>query len=893
MALITGSAFRHEGVPIPEEITSGSEFTVMLMEGPGYLTLERKRDPNGFYTFPSSFASHSSSNMVSSVFSPYIIGSYMGPHKSGSLTFTAAHDIDPDTVYVKVASTVENIQVEMDGGIDLDSFIIQVQTDNAGTSADNQFTLPWGGTYDVDWGDGNVDTGVVDAQTHTYASAGTYDISVTATSGRINFNNGGDKAKLLDIKQWGTCAWTSFRKSFQGCSNMVSTAADNPNLSNVSDFYRSFHSCSSFNADIGSWDMSNVTNIYQMFLSCTIFNQDISSWNVSSVNTMAYLFYSARNFNQPIGNWDISNVTDLNNVFFLATSFNQPLNNWNVSNVTNMQNMFRDAAIFNQPLDTWDVSNVTNMGAMFYRCYGFDQDISNWQVSQVTNFTDFMLNITLSTANYDALLIAWDAQGAMNYSGTVNFGSSTYTLGGAAEAARTSLISKWGGIVDGGGVVNPFTTNLLASYNFDSDLSDYNGNYDGTTSGTITHSPFKVNDGGYFSGGNSDFVTLPNTNDAFTFHDGSGNDIPFSVSFWVEESGFAGSSGGIVGNCFWNNLKTGIKCGNDTSIQATQYSTSAWIKTSDAGSSYRGIVVKQLAFGLFLYNNELAVYDWNASAIISTGVSLNDDNWHHVVFTFSSGVTNGAQIYIDGVATGSAFTYTINSQSSELTIGIGATSGTLQNFNGKIDEVHIWTNRILTASEVQNIYNTENVGNTILPSFSTNLAASYNFDSDLTDYTGVNNGTIISNKQGSTYFFVGNNLYSRQMDIISLINNNTIDFNIFDVSTNNRISYTVSYTPDGEIKHIVATYDGSKTVSGLKFYINGIEQGNLAVEVGTYTGMNSATQQTTNVGTIPSNTNYIFSGLIDELHVYKDRELSAAEVLEIYNTENGGTSILP
>jgi len=57
---------------------------------------------------------------------------------------------------------------------------------------------------------------------------------------------------------------------------------------------------------------------------------------------------------------------------------------------------------------------------------------------------------TLSTANYDALLIAWDAQGAMSFSGTANFGGSRYTSGGAAEAARTSLISKWGGIIDGG-----------------------------------------------------------------------------------------------------------------------------------------------------------------------------------------------------------------------------------------------------------------------------------------------------------------------------------------------------------------------------------------------------------------------------------------------------------
>jgi hypothetical protein len=37
----------------------------------------------------------------------------------------------------------------------------------------------------------------------------------------------------------------------------------------------------------------------------------------------------------------------------------------------------------------------------------------------------------------------------------------------------------------------------------------------------------------------------------------------------------------------------------------------------------------------------------------------------------------------------------------------------------------------------------------------------------------------------------------------------------------------------------------------------------------------------------------ILDGLLDELHVWKNRELSASEVLEVYNTESSGTSILP
>ncbi len=82
------------------------------------------------------------------------------------------------------------------------------------------------------------------------------------------------------------------------------------------------------------------------------------------------------------------------------------------------------------------------------------KSISNWDVNQMTDLSGFMGGggTDLSTSNYDALLIAWDAQGAMSYSGTVNFGGSTYTLGSAAEIARTSLILKWGAITDGGSV---------------------------------------------------------------------------------------------------------------------------------------------------------------------------------------------------------------------------------------------------------------------------------------------------------------------------------------------------------------------------------------------------------------------------------------------------------
>ncbi len=89
--------------------------------------------------------------------------------------------------------------------------------------------------------------------------------------------------------------------------------------------------------------------------------------------------------------------------------------------------------------------------------YGF----AGWDLSAITSMTSFMESATgLSTANYDATLIAFDAFVLAN--GTpksISFhgGGSTYTGGGAAEAARDRLTlaigsGGWGWTITDGGV---------------------------------------------------------------------------------------------------------------------------------------------------------------------------------------------------------------------------------------------------------------------------------------------------------------------------------------------------------------------------------------------------------------------------------------------------------
>lgn len=190
-------------------------------------------------------------------------------------------------------------------------FTILVKTDNAGTSASDQFTIPTTGggyNYDVDWGDGTTSSGLTGSTTHTFPSAGNYVIKISGAFPRIYFNNGGDKAKLLEVQNWGNIAWTSMQNAFFGCSNMDITATDAPDLSSVTDLRSMFNGATSLNRPL-NWDTSNVTFMSNMFTNAYSFNQTLN-WDTSSVTTMGAMFFNATSFNQLL-NWDISNVASM------------------------------------------------------------------------------------------------------------------------------------------------------------------------------------------------------------------------------------------------------------------------------------------------------------------------------------------------------------------------------------------------------------------------------------------------------------------------------------------------------------------------------------------------------------------------------------------------------
>ena len=288
--------------------------------------------------------------------------------------------------------------------------------------------------YQIDWGDGSrqllyfADSPSFSFTTHTYSSGGTYTISILV-------NN--------------DTPWRAFRYlGILPILDKVTAVTDWGNQFGqiASPFAFKFLDQTSFTSVPGDLDTTNIaaggtSNAFNN----TSFTGDVTNFvNLSgSVDSM----FAESDFNQDITGWDVSNITDMTSLF-ATTPFNQNISGWTTSNVTEMNAMFSSNSVFNQPIGNWDVSSVTLMNDMFANASAFNQSLANWDISSITNMVNMLNNCGMSSVNYDATLIGWEAQGPPTGL-TLGAQGLRYTLGGAAEAARTSLITTYGWTING------------------------------------------------------------------------------------------------------------------------------------------------------------------------------------------------------------------------------------------------------------------------------------------------------------------------------------------------------------------------------------------------------------------------------------------------------------
>ena len=321
-----------------------------------------------------------------------------------------AYNLSTDGIIVVIDNTSAEIAISNE-----DTFVSTWKTDNAGTSGSTQITLPLeaGGTYDfgINWGDGSSSkiTAYDQAEvTHTYPIAGTYKVKIDGVINGWRFNDGGDKAKITDISQWGDLLIGNSTGYFYGCSSLDVSATDVLDVSNVTTLERALQDCTSLTTlDVSNWELNTDEGVSisfnDTFQSCTrLTTLDVSNWGVSSVTTFYKAFYSCGLLDGlDVSNWDVSSVTSFYAAFL------------NCSNLTTLD------------VSNWDVSSVTTFKYAFYQCGLLDGlDISGFAIPELTNATEMLTGTTI--ANYSDVLINWAAQDTIKSNVVFGAGANTY-----------------------------------------------------------------------------------------------------------------------------------------------------------------------------------------------------------------------------------------------------------------------------------------------------------------------------------------------------------------------------------------------------------------------------------------------------------------------------------
>ncbi|MBX3434119.1 MAG: LamG domain-containing protein [Pirellulales bacterium] len=131
-----------------------------------------------------------------------------------------------------------------------------------------------------------------------------------------------------------------------------------------------------------------------------------------------------------------------------------------------------------------------------------------------------------------------------------------------------------------------------------------------------------------------------------------------------------------------------------------------WVKPGDKSGVERTLLSKEGEYKFALsslnelkwsYANTTPGWNW-----YSTGVYLADNEWSHVVFSYTLGTV---KTYVNGVLRNTyAGSGTIGDQASDDVLRIGATTATPEKFcNGHFDDVRVY-NRVLTQLDVYDLY---------------------------------------------------------------------------------------------------------------------------------------------------------------------------------------------
>jgi surface protein len=311
--------------------------------------------------------------------------------------------------------------------------------------------------FNIKTSDGQLLEGVSENTTLIFPEEGIYDIEITGEWPKIDFKfiGSGYVDKIINLKNWGNIEFLDMEDAFDSCINMIITATDIPNMSNVTNMNSMFYSCELITSipNINSWDVSSVQDMEYLFYGCfNLLEVNLSNWNVQniigddgfnemfefcrslvSVNMDNWYLKSSEGVGESIFYSDLNSLTTVSmknwrlgpDVEWVDRMFGEScpvlttvdMSGWVLENPTGVRMsrvftgctlltnlkidiklrisaklMFKDCSSLQSYTGTIDVSNVTDMSEMFSDAEAFNQDLSSWAVSNVTDCNNFSAN---------------------------------------------------------------------------------------------------------------------------------------------------------------------------------------------------------------------------------------------------------------------------------------------------------------------------------------------------------------------------------------------------------------------------------------------------------------------------------------------------------------------
>ena len=389
-----------------------------------------------------------------------------------------------------------------------------------------------------------------------------------------------------------------------------------------------------------------------------------------------------------------------------------------------------------------------------------------------------------------------------------------------------------------------------------------------------------------------------------------------------------------------------------------KYTISAWVKkptgVNPAGPVVYGeensadtTQVKEMLWGEDFGNGNVQIRVFQRDSVntnnnaFDSGIDLTDTNWHYITWQMKSATS--LEVFVDNVSKGTA-TLTLSGTYSPDSNNIGSRPNDTQFYTGQIDEVRIY-NKELTTTELDKIFNANNsnsnpVQKQVLWTLDQDvpgltptegLITSYDFEDNVLDQTGPNNGTVtgselyVAGKLGKGFDYDG-------FTDITLANEANFDFLHTDkfsfsfwlshpgtagnegiitkttgigaigwmmfYNTADKIRFEINDGPNiirvgnntaqskNVLHHYVVTYDGSVTAAGVKIYVDKVEDSvtiidnapsailnNIAVRLGSF----DAGSARLSVGSI-----------LDEVKIYKDKVLNQEDVDRLFEEGSSG-----